>query len=107
MLFWNTQGNGDAKKTNHFLTMERDVWIRNIAWISENQIALGFNNGWIEIFQMNDIKGVTTTWQINKRFQHGVVSAGNEGKEDSLRDTFSDDFQLLFDKGLDEWLPME
>ncbi len=108
MLLWNTQENGDAEKADHFLTMERDVGIRSVAWISENQIALGLQDGRIEIFQIDDIKQETTTERIIKRFEHSEswVSTGNyQGKEE--RDTFCDEFHLLEVEWLDRRPAME
>ena len=62
LLLWNTRANGDATKANLFYTVERDVRILKVEWISANRIALGLYNG-IEIWEIDD-EGETA----NRRF---------------------------------------
>ncbi len=85
LLFWNSEEislfgreNGDVEKTNHFLTLERQIDIMSVAWISANQIAIGLDGGEIEICEIDDDKG---TSRVVKRFRHSktVAVSGNEG----------------------------
>ena len=75
LLLWNTRANGDAKKSNLFYTLERDVYIRQVEWISANRIALGFKNVLIEIWQIDE-KDETTNSRVIKQFKQDNVSLG-------------------------------
>ena len=74
-MLWNTRANGDATKANLFYTLERDVDIRQVEWISANRIALGL--GWtgldngrvIEIWQIDEEE--TTNSRVIKQFKCG------------------------------------
>ena len=70
LLLWNTRANGDATKENLFHTLERDVDIGTVEWISANRIALGLVNGLIEIWQIDE-EGETTNSRVIKRFKCG------------------------------------
>ena len=75
-MLWNTRANGDATKANLFYTLERDVDIRRVEWISANRIALGFKiNGLIEIWQIDE-KDETTNSRVIKQFKQDNVSLG-------------------------------
>ncbi len=78
LLFWNSRReNGDAKKTNHFLTLERQVRIISVAWISVNQIAIGLDEGGIEICEIDEDEG---TSRVVKLFIHGDYVSRKEGR---------------------------
>ena len=70
---WNTRANGDATKANLFYTLERDVDIRRVEWISANRIALGLRIGLIEIWEIDE-EGETTNSRVIKQFKQGNVS---------------------------------
>ena len=70
LLLWDTRANGDATKENLFYTLERDVIIGKVEWISANKIALALDNGLIEIWQIDE-EGETTNSQVIKRFKQG------------------------------------
>ena len=72
-MLWNTRANGDATKANLFYTLERDVDIRRVEWISANRIALGLRIGLIEIWEIDE-EGETTNSRVIKQFKHGDVS---------------------------------
>ena len=67
---WNTRANGDATKENLFHTLERDVVINEVEWISANRIALGLKSGLIEIWQIDE-EGETTNSRVIKQFKYG------------------------------------
>ena len=69
-MLWNTRANGDATKANLFYTLERDVDIRQVEWISANRIALGLDND-IEIWEIDE-EGETTNSRVIKQFKHYV-----------------------------------
>ena len=100
---WNTRANGDAKKANLFHTVERDVRITEVEWISANGIALGLNNGLIEIWQI-DGEGETTNSRVIKQFKHG-------DKRVSLRirrySNCLTNFCFSFGEGFYNWPEME
>ncbi len=78
LLFWNSRReNGDAEKTHHFLTLILDEGIMSVAWISANQIAIGFYNGEIEIREIDEDKGSS---RVVKRFIHGERVSRKEGR---------------------------
>ena len=76
LSLWNTRANEDATKVNPFHTFvnKGDWYYENInkaEWISENQIALGFGNGTIEIRQIDE-GDTTNNSRVVKKFHHGV-----------------------------------
>ena len=73
LFLWNTRANGDATKSNLFHTLERDVRILKVEWISENRIALGLENGLIEIWEIDE-EGNKNKSRVIKKFKHGDVS---------------------------------
>ena len=74
LSLWNPRANGDATKANLFYTLDRDVDIKQVEWISANRIALGFvYNGLIEIWQIDE-EGETTNSRVIKQMKHGNVS---------------------------------
>ena len=73
MSLWNTRANGDATKLNQFYTLEREVVIKEVEWISANRIALGLYNGLIEIWQIDE-EDETVNSRVIKQFKHSEVS---------------------------------
>ena len=47
--------------------------IEKVEWISANRIALGLENGLIEIWEIDE-EGETTNNRVIKQFKHGNVS---------------------------------
>ena len=75
LLLWNTRANGDATKENLFHTLQRDVRILKVEWISENRIALMLGNGLIEIWEI-DGEGNKNKSRVIKQIKHKYVSIG-------------------------------
>ena len=73
LSLWNTRANGDATKSNQFYTLEREVVIKEVEWISANRIALGLYNGLIEIWQIDE-EDETVNSRVIKQFKHSEVS---------------------------------
>ena len=66
---WNTRANGNTTKANLFHTLERDVDIFEVEWISANRIALALRIGPIEIWEIDE-EGETTNSRVIKQFKH-------------------------------------
>ena len=69
LFLWNTRANGDATKENLFHTLERDVDIYEVEWISANRIALGLKSGLIEIWEIDEEERRNS--RVIKQFKHG------------------------------------
>ena len=67
---WNTRANGDAIKENYFDTLERDVRILKVEWISANRIATGMAYSLIEIWEIDE-KGKTTNNRVIQQIKYG------------------------------------
>ncbi|XP_046634536.1 uncharacterized protein LOC124313770 [Daphnia pulicaria] len=61
----------------HFFTIECEKWITSVQWISENRVALGFQDGeGIEIWEIDES---TTSAKIVKRLEHKGVMGSISG----------------------------
>jgi WD40 repeat protein len=65
ILFWNSTTHDG--KSNVFYTFEHEKRISQVEWISENQIAIGFMNGIIEIWEIDENESKFQVLQIFKR----------------------------------------
>ena len=52
VLFWNSAIHDG--KSNVFYTFEHEMKITLVEWTTENQVAIGFMNGLIEIWKMDE-----------------------------------------------------
>ena len=77
LSLWNTRANRDATKVNLFYTLQRHMCICKVEWISANRIALGFMNGLVEIWKIDE-EGETTINRVVKQLKCGnkYVSLG-------------------------------
>ena len=67
VLFWNSAIQDG--KSNVFYTFEHEKKITLVEWTTENQVAIGFMNGLIEIWKMDENESKFLT-----KFKHSNVS---------------------------------
>jgi hypothetical protein len=65
VLFWNSTTHDG--KSNVFYTSRNEKRISQVEWTSENQIAIGFMNGIIEIWEIDENESKFQLFQIIKR----------------------------------------
>ncbi|XP_046656884.1 F-box-like/WD repeat-containing protein TBL1XR1 [Daphnia pulicaria] len=72
LLLWNS-----SSERNLFYEFEYEIEIRGVAWISETQIALSFESGLIEIYEIDEGQPTAKT-RVVQRLQHdsGVTWGG-------------------------------
>lgn len=66
LLLWNS-----SSERNLFYEFEYEIEIRGVAWISETQIALSFESGLIEIYEIDEDQPTAKT-RVVQRLQHDV-----------------------------------
>jgi hypothetical protein len=66
LLLWNS-----SSERNLFYEFEYEIEIRGVAWISETQIALSFESGLIEIYEIDEGQPTAKT-RVVQRLQHDV-----------------------------------
>ncbi|XP_046457612.1 U5 small nuclear ribonucleoprotein 40 kDa protein-like [Daphnia pulex] len=70
VLFWNSTTHDG--KSNVFYTIEHEKRISQVEWTSKNQIAIGFMNGLLEIWEIDENESKFQVLQIIKRITGAI-----------------------------------